>query len=73
MKNLVERIFVVHIDDAMETHLFNFFDDFLTIFVADDQAQYRPSYCLQFETKKNLNGLRNTLLIHSILCKLIKM
>ena len=36
MKNLVVRIFVVHIDDAMETQndfeegldLFNFFDDF---------------------------------------------
>ena len=38
----------------------------LTIFVADDQAQYRQSYCHQFETKKNLNGLTSTLLIHSI-------
>ena len=44
----------------------------LTIFVADDQAQYRQSYCHQFETKKNLNGLTNTLLIHSIVWRLIK-
>ena len=39
----------------------------LTIFVADDQAQYRQSYCHQFETKKEFKWV-NKHSINSFYC-----